>query len=265
MKAMVLACVLPLMVAAGAWVLVDELRESSVPDRPAGRVPPFVAADSSGNGNDGIIQGDTRVGLPGEDGTSYSFVHRGSWVQVASAPEISPGSQDFLVSAWVRFDEYPRLGETFDVVRKGVGVTKPGEFRMEVLPTGRVRCTAKDEDRNVATVTSIAVVPDDGTWHQIGCARTRGVSSVLVDDTLRTRAAALGPVANTVPLSIGPKYGLEDRPRSRVDDVKLFIGPSSDPTTLTEPDVSVALGALEGERPAGWWRLDEAAPSAAGR
>ena len=264
-KTALLAVLLPVLVAGGAWLLVDELPAPGVPDRAAGQVPPFVAADSSRNDNDGIIQGDAVVGLPGREGKSYSFVHRGSWVQVPSAPELNPGTRDFLVSAWVRFDEYPGPDETFDVVRKGIGATKAGESRMAVLPTGLVRCTAEDEDRNVATVTSIAVVPDDRTWHRIGCARTGAIWSVLIDDTLRTRAVALGAVVNTIPMSIGPKYGLEDRPQSRVDDVQLFIAPRSDPATRTESEVPTAISALEGESPAGWWRLDEAAPSAAGR
>jgi hypothetical protein len=263
-KTAFLAGLLPVLVTGGAWFLVNELPAPGVPPRAAGQVPPFVAADSSRNDNDGIIQGDAVVGLPGRDGKAYSFVQRGSWIQVPSAPELNPGSQDFLVSVWVQFDEFPGPGETYDVVRKGVAYTVPGEFRIEVLPRGRVRCTAEETEK-VATVTSIATIADDGSWHHIGCARTGAVWSVLIDDTLRTRVVALGAVANTVPLSIGAKYGLEDRPRSRVDDVKLFIAPPSDPATRTEPEVPAAISALEGESPAGWWRLDEAAPIAAGR
>ena len=264
-KTAFLAGLLPVLVAGGAWLLVNELPAPGVADRAVGQVPQFVAADSSRNHNDGIIQGDAVVGLPGRDGKSYSFVQRGSWIQVPSAPELNPGSQDFLVSMWIQFDEFPGPGETYDVVRKGVAYAVPGEFRIEVLPTGQVLCTAKDETEKVATVTSIAAIPDDGSWHRIGCARTGAVWSVLIDDTLRTRVVDLGAVANTVPLSIGAKYGLEDRPRSRVDDVKLFIAPPSDPATRTAPEVPAVISALEGESPAGWWRLDEAAPIAARR
>jgi hypothetical protein len=264
-KTAILVGLLPLLVAGGAWALVNGLPAPGDPDRAAGRVPPFVAVDSSGNGNDGIIQGDTVVGLPGRYGTSYTFVRRGSWVQVPSAPDINPGTRDFLVTVWVEFDEFPGPGETYDLVRKGVSYTTPGEFKLEVLPGGLVRCTAKDESKKVVTATSIAAIPDDETWHQIGCARTGEVWSVLVDDALRAHVVDLGAVANTVPLSIGAKYGLEDRPRGRVDDVKLFFGPRSDLTTPTEPDVLSAIDALEQGSPAGWWRLDEAATRAAGR
>ena len=264
-KTAFLAGLLPVLVAGGAWAAVNGLPAPSDPDRAAGQVPPFVAVDSSRNGNDGIIQGDTVVGLPGRYGTSYTFVRRGSWVQVPSAPKLNPGSRDFLVAAWVQFDEFPGPGETYDVVRKGVSYTTPGEFKLEVLPGGLVRCTAKDETKKVVTTTSIAAIPGDRTWHRIGCARTGDVWSVLIDDTLRTQVVDLGAVANTVPMSIGAKYGLEDRPRGRVDDVKLFIGRRSGPPTPTEPDVLLAIDALEQGSPTGWWRLDEAATRAAGR
>ena len=264
MKAIVLACLLPLAVAGGAWLLVDQLPAPGAPDRPAAGVRPFVAVDSSEQGNDGIIQGEPAVGLSGRYGTSYSFLERGSWIEVPSVPELNPGERDFLVSVWVWFDEFPGPGETYDAVRKGIAYTAPGEFNLEVLPEGRVRCTAEGGGGTVSTVTSTAVIPEDG-WHQIGCARTGPFWSVLVDDSLQTRSATFGTISNTVPMSIGSKYGLEDRPLCRVDDVKLFVGPSSDDSISTELDVPVAISALEQGNPAGWWRLDEAASRAAGR
>jgi hypothetical protein len=261
MKGIVLAVLLPVAVAGGAWLLTNELSEPAASDRPADDVPPFVAVDSSQYGNDGIIEGAVVTGLPGRYGTSYTFVQRGSWIQVPSVPEINPGTRDFLLSAWVRFDEFSGPGETYDVVRKGIGYTTPGEFRLEVLPGGSVSCTANGASGVAVQVISAEVIPDDA-WHLIGCARTGSSWSVLIDDTLSTKAVALGEVANTVPLAIGSKYGLEDRPPCRVDDVKLVIAPFDDPTS-TGTDVSEAIRALEGESPAGWWRLDEAAPSAA--
>ncbi len=263
MKAIVLAGLLLVAVAGGAWLLVNDLPAPAAPDRPDGQVPPFVAADSSRNGNDGIIEGDAVMGLPGRHGTSYTFVNHGSWIQVPSVPEIDPGIRDFLVSVWVQFDEFPDPGQTYDVVRKGLAYTAPGEFKLEVLSGSRVRCTADDASGTVV-LTSIAGIPDDGAWHRVGCARTGSFWSVLIDHTIRTRSVALGTVSNTVPLAIGSKYGLEDRPPARVDDVKLFIGQPSADSLATEPDVPAAIRALEHESPAGWWRLDEAAPSATG-
>jgi hypothetical protein len=264
-KAMVLGALLPIVAAGGAWLLVNEAPAPAAPDSPSARVPPFVAVDSSSNGNDGIIQGDALEGLPGKDGTSYSFVQPGSWIQVPSAPEINPGIRDFAVSVWVQLAEFPGPGETYDVVRKGVAYTAPGEFKLEVLSSGRVRCTAKDSAHRVATVTSFAPIPEDGAWHRIGCARTGDAWSVVIDDAIRSQVVDLGAVANTVSLSIGGKYGLEDRIPSRVDDVKLFIGGPSAPTSDAAPPAPEAIRSLERGSPAGWWRLDEAATSAAGR
>lgn len=264
MKALFVAGLLSVVVPGGAWLLMNELPAPDDPDRPDDQIPPFIAADSSGNGNDGIIEGDAVMGLPGRFGTSYTFVNDGSWIQVPSVPEIDPGIRDFLVSVWVQFDEFPDPGETYDVVRKGVAYTAPGEFKLEVLPGGRVRCTATGSS-GTAALTSIPAIPDDEDWHQIGCARTGAFWSVLIDDTSQTRSVTLGAVSNTVPLAIGSKYGLEDRPPCRVDEVKLFIDQPSDDPLPTEPDVPAAILALEQEDPAGWWSLDESAPSATGR
>lgn len=264
MKLFVLACLLPL-VAGVVWLLAEDVPppEAAAPrDR---RVPTMVAVDSSGNGHDGIIQGPVALGLPGHDGSAYSFGRRGSWVQVAPSPELNPDDRDFLVTAWVSLAESPGPSETYDVIRKGVAYTRPGEFNLEVLPQGAVRCSAKDSGSQLADVTNAQVPVTDGAWHRIGCARTGMWWSVLVDDTVNSSRAGLDQVGNSVPLSIGSKYGLEDRPDGRVDDVRIIIAPDPVVSVSGEQDVAAAIEALEQQPPTAWWRLDEATSSVAGR
>lgn len=231
-----------------------------------GHMQTYVATDSSGNDHDGIIQGNVTIGLPGHDGSSYSFVRRGSWIQVPSSPELNPGADDFLASVWVSLEELPGPGETYDVFRKGVAFTIPGEFKLEVMTEGRIRCSAKDASGRLASVTSVETVRAGGGWQQIGCARTGPWWSALVGDVARSHFVELGSVENTVALSIGSKYGLEDRPRGQVDDVKLIIDrePDTAPGTVNQ-DLTPEIRALSQLPPAGWWRLDEAATGAAGR
>ena len=77
----------------GAWHL-DEVSGS-------------VAVDSSGNGNDGTIRGRAVLGLPGHEGSGYSFASAGSWIEVPSTGSLNPGTSNFSDSAWVSFTEAP--------------------------------------------------------------------------------------------------------------------------------------------------------------
>jgi len=261
-----LVCLLSVTAVVMTWLVVGRPPTPSTAVTPARQVPTLVAVDSSGVGHDGIIQGSVRFGLPGHDGTSYSFEKRGAWIQVASTAALNPDEHDFLVSAWVSLNEDPGAGETYDVVRKGISFTSPGEFKLEVMSQGRVRCTAKDQSQHVVTVTSRGDTVIDGDWHRLGCARTGSSWSILVDDNITTLPVTLGSVANTVTMSIGSKYGMEDRPPGRVDDVKLVIDRESGSLeNFVEPEVTTVVRRLEELPPVGWWRLDEASITVTGR
>jgi hypothetical protein len=224
------------------------------------RAPQFVVNDSSGRGNDGIKQGSTLLGQPGRFGTAYSFEVDGSWVQVASKPALNPGVRDFMISGWVNFPAAPRPGQTFDVFRKGLSYTRGGEYKLEILPEGRVKCSVKDWRMRTGWVldrTDIA----DGRWHRVGCARTGSVWSVVVDGRVSSNAVDLATISNDMALSIGSKYGSEDMPRGLVDEVMLVAwdGPRASPEGPEA--VAEAITRLGQLRPIGLWHLDEKPPS----
>lgn len=252
MKALLLAC-LPVAVAGMIWMLLGQPPADEAA-RSARQVRPLTAVDSSGNGHDGIIQGNVRTGLPGYDGTAFSFTARDAWVQVPSAPGINPAMQDFLLTARVNLLAPPGPGETYDVVRKGLGYTVPGEFKLEVMGRGSVRCTAKDESATTALATSPVVDVADGTWHLIGCARVGQRWGVLVDGTWYKESVVLGSVTNMVAMAIGGKYGYEDRPEGAVDDVRLSFKPSALPE---QEAFATGVDLLWQQEPSAWWRLDE--------
>ena len=244
--------------ALAAWV-VGSRWWSPAPVVDLGRhVTTLVARDSSGNGHHAVIQGPVEMGRPGRYGSSFSFDERDSWLMVPPSPELNPGDHDFLLSAWVSLGASPGPGETYDVIRKGISYTIPGEFKLEVLPQDRVRCTAKDDQERTARVTTSKVRVLDGRWHHLGCARTGPLWSVLVDDTVTSRWTSLGVIENEVPMAIGSKYGMEDRPAGRLDDVRLVVGRHYYEGGLEEDGVT-RLEALQQEAPTARWRLDEAA------
>lgn len=197
--------------AAQGWWHFDELSGST-------------AVDSSGAGNNGTLRGRVGLGQEGYAGTSYSFTTAGSWVEVPNAASLNPGARDFSFSAWINISQAPAKSVTYDIVRKGVTTTSGGEFKLEIVPGGRAKCTAKDGSGKRGSIVGPSTNLADNRWHQVGCARVGSAWRVLVDGTVRSTTAGLGSISNTKSLSIGSKYGREDATPGRVDEVVLSIG-----------------------------------------
>lgn len=217
----VLLCV----VAAGVvWRLLGIDEPSKVASRERTPAPPhLIARDSSGHGNNGINQGDPIMGLPGHEGAAYSFARFGSWVDVPSRNDLNPGRRPFTLSAWANFGATPRGHRDYDLVRKGLANAPSGEYKLEVVHGGLVRCTVWDRKGKRARITDWDHPVTDGDWHLIGCARTRHSWKVLVDGSSKSLRTSLGAITNTGPLAIGSKYGADDPTSGRLDDVRLRI------------------------------------------
>jgi hypothetical protein len=182
------------------------------------------AFDSSGNGNDGTVRGGVVQGLPGRVGTAYSFDAPGSWVEVPNAPSLNPGTRNFTMSASVKVGVVPGTGVTYDIIRKGLAGTKTGEFKLEIIKGGLLKCTAKDSARLLGAITFPRVNVANGQWHDIGCARTGSTWQVILDGTVKSKSVAFGSISNTKSLAIGSKYGNDDGTPGLVDEVRLSIG-----------------------------------------
>jgi hypothetical protein len=183
-----------------------------------------TAVDSSGAGNNGTLRGGVGMGLAGHAGTAFSFTRAGSWVEVPTATSLNPGARDFSFSAWINITQAPGKNVTYDIVRKGVTTTSGGEFKLEMVPGGRARCTAKDGTGKRGSILGPSTNLADSRWHEVGCARVGSAWRVVVDGTVRSTTAGLGSISNTKSLSIGSKYGLEDATPGLVDEVVLSIG-----------------------------------------
>lgn len=255
-KLTLLGLLLIAIVAVPGWYLVEASRSDGGDHRHSTVVRTYMAEDSSGYGNHGVIQGDPAMGIPGHTGTAYSFLRGRSWVQVPSSATLNPGTRDFLVSAWVLFQDVPGVDETYDIVRKGVSYTREGEFKLEIVDPGDVRCTVKDSARHEARATTQGIDVSDGKWHYVGCGRVGASLVVVADDAVTVADSDLRWIGNTMPLAIGSKYGWEDQSNGRVDEVRVVVSPDAD-----DPDAQVdpvkGLRRLEAQAPAGSWELDE--------
>jgi len=184
----------------------------------------LVAHDSSGLEHNGVNQGALVLGLPGHLGTSYGVSRSGSWIEVPSSPDLNPGTRNFRFSLWVNFKAAPEGRQSFDMVRKGLSYTTTGEYKVEIIHDGRVRCTAKDSTghwaRSIVWKTNVT----DGRWHRIGCAREGDHWIAFADRQRESHDSRLRSISNDMSLSIGSKYGFEDLPDGRLDEVRLQIG-----------------------------------------
>lgn len=163
-----------------------------------------VAVDSSGNGNSG-----TNYNVVG-DGAGYAFNGVNSRVIVPDSDTLDPGPADFSFGATLVMTTAPAVGETYDVLRKGLTTTKGGEYKLEIVRSSqgiaKARCVVKD-----ATKVSVGIQGasnlSDGKPHTVTCSRV-GNSVVVRVDSLAPRTktvAALGSVSNASKLALGAK------------------------------------------------------------
>jgi hypothetical protein len=168
-----------------------------------------MAWDSSGNHNDGF-----RHHIVG-DGRGYRFNGVDSRVVVPSSPTLNPRFANFSWGVKLRMGKAPSpVGETYDVLRKGLVSTKGGDYKIEVMNVrGRAvaRCVTRSFRRNGTKV--LASVQGSTNLanhrrHRITCKKTSTAITLVVDSlSPRTRSypGGLGSVSNTSKLALGAK------------------------------------------------------------
>jgi len=168
-----------------------------------------VAVDSSGNGNDG-----TSSHVVG-DGSGYVFNGTDSRVVVPSSATLNPGSASFSWSVTLSMSAPPSpVGETYDVLRKGLVTTKGGDYKVEVKNVkgkALARCVTKtirpDGTKVLASIQGTKTLAD-GQSHVVTCSKTATALTLTVDALVprtKTYAAGLGSVSNTADLALGAK------------------------------------------------------------
>lgn len=164
--------------------------------------PPAELVDDSGNGNNGHPQG----GIVG-DGAAYTFDGSTGLVTVPDSASLDPGTADFSTTVKVTTG-LPATGR-YEVLRKGVGSTRGGEYGLEVVNANgaaRAVCLVKDGAGHSASIRSGGGTLADGQEHTITCAKTSTSLTVTVDGgSARTKTASggLGSVDNAAPLVFG--------------------------------------------------------------
>jgi hypothetical protein len=168
-----------------------------------------TAFDSSGNGNDG-----TNYNVVG-DGDAYTFDGEDARVIVPSSPSLNPGTADFSWGVTLSTTLVPQpLGETYDVLRKGLSSAKSGFYKIEIKNAkgkALARCVAKsirsDGSKVTATIQGTTNLAD-GQPHDVSCAKTSTGITLYVDSLTprtKTMTGGLGSVSNDAALALGAK------------------------------------------------------------
>jgi len=185
---------------------------------------PTQLLDDSGNNNDGSATNIT--GVQGWVGKGYHFDGSSSIATVPSSGILNPGDADFALTVHVRFSEPPSKGVgDYDLIRKGLGVTRGGDYKMEILPSkhntqAKAFCFFKDSSK---TVGKIVKGPNlaDGDWHEVVCTKSSSSVELTVDGKTYTNSVRLGSISNDEPVTIGAQSRSADWYEGDMDEVSV--------------------------------------------
>src|SRR5262245_43611980 len=178
---------------------------------PLNEVKGHTARDTSGHHHNG-----TSSHVVG-NGSGYRFNGKNSRVIVPTGRSLNPKGHDFSWRVTLSMSEAPEpVGESYDVLRKGLVTTKGGDYKLEIkningqaLARCVVRSFRKDGSKILASVagaTSLA----DGEKHTITCVKTSTSITLKVDSlapVTSTPPGGLGSVSNKSNLALGAKAG----------------------------------------------------------
>lgn len=170
-----------------------------------------------------------RPGVAPDGGTAFGFNGTTSYVFVPDKDNsLDPYDADITVTAWVRLVG-PLLDDSYDLVRKGLGNTPGGDWKMEVKnirrlgAVGKLKCTFRG-DPGVEVVKTARPDIIDGQPHELKCIKTAVSVSAVVDGRAYTKLASAGTIANDREVMVGSKIPGDDVYSGDLDEVTVEIG-----------------------------------------
>jgi hypothetical protein len=188
---------------------------------------PEQLLDGSGNANDGTAINITSV--EGFVGNGYHFDGSSSIATVPSSDSLNPDDNDFALTVHVRFTDPPSkaVGD-YDLIRKGLASTRGGDYKMEILPSGkhgkrsqaRAFCFFKDSSKTQGKILDGPNLAD-GSWHTVVCTKTSKKIQLTVDGATYTNRVKLGSISNNDPVTIGAQTRNADWYDGDLDEVSV--------------------------------------------
>lgn len=180
--------------------------------------------DDSGNDNTGTISSKVITGRTGHSGKAYEFKGDGGLVSVPDDSTLDPGSSAYTVSLYFKSSVKPSdsVGD-YDLIRKGLSTSSGGDWKVEVLQSGKAYCHFRGSSRSVNLTGDSNVV--DGSWHKILCRTSSSGTRLEVDgDREASTSKRPGTISNSSILTVGAKNDHEDETTGLLDEVEIVKG-----------------------------------------
>ena len=179
-----------------------------------------TVADSLGV-NPGTRSGPVAIGQPGVLGTAYRFPGAPAIVNVPSSASLNPGSVSFSVTLSFNTSVVTR-DDSADIIRKGTTTNSKTLWKVELRPsstrkTEQIRCYFRGSSQTIGLYGGKPV--SDGKWHTVTCMKQADKVAIVLDGKTRTKAAHVGSISNSAPLTIGAKSSNDDAYQGLVDEV----------------------------------------------
>jgi hypothetical protein len=150
--------------------------------------------DSAGSDNNGTTR---NIKL---SGGAYSFNGTSSYATAPDKANLDPGAANVRLSVRLSFTQVPRVGQTYDIVRKGLNTTAGGYYKIEIRrsSTGQAvaACRFRDANGRAGDITGTANLAGKG-FVTITCTKTSSGVTVNAGGGAATVAKALGSISNS--------------------------------------------------------------------
>ncbi|MCF7973123.1 MAG: discoidin domain-containing protein [Phycisphaerae bacterium] len=185
-----------------------------------------IAFDSSGNGNDGTLQGDPQW-VTGVLGGALEFDGTGDYVEVPDNESLHQW-ETFTLSAWI----YQLESRSSRILDKATAGTSNGPH-MDTHPGTTLRsCSGNTCDSTAAQYTL-------EEWHHVAVTFDQGDKKLYIDGSLEGSASTSSPLAgNTIPFRIGGDSNGQNLFHGIIDEAAFFS------RALTEDEIITAMNGL---------------------
>jgi hypothetical protein len=178
--------------------------------------------DSAGGDNNGTTRNVTL------SNGAYKFDGTSSYATAPDKANLDPGAANVVLTAGISITKVPNVGQTFDVVRKGIKTTAGGYYKMEIVRSASgqavAACRYKDGDGGgAATVVGTAPLAGKG-FVTITCTKDASAVAVSAGGQTTRLAKRIGSIANSSPVNIGSKGDSTDWFPGLMDYVSITIG-----------------------------------------
>ncbi len=177
--------------------------------------------DSAGGDNNGTTR---NIKL---SGGAYQFNGTSSIATSPDKANLDPGTASIRLSARISITTVPKVGQTYDVIRKGVTTSSGGYYKMEISRSGSgqavAHCRFKSGSGQEVTIYSTASLQNKG-FVAITCTKTATDVTMNVGGASTKITKAIGSISNSAPVYVGGKGDGTDWFPGWMDYVKIDIG-----------------------------------------